>query len=435
MSARRPWVLGPAARPRLAFLLAVISGAATAGFAAVFVTAAWHGFFNCPSAGAAGCASHPFWGFSPALYLGACLVGVAAGGVIAALGSLAYLGWLGPRRAAYPIVALAAIGVLSYGGLGIGAGAGVAAGWFLLRPRGSRAVAPSEWSGSLPTGVPAVRGPPKRPLTDRPPVTEWSGVLAGAPMTPASRGGGKVPLPSADRLAAALRRSRVAPGGASLAASASPPIVFLPPPPLALRRGRPSAGPAAIAAPTGSSPEAAVPLRPELPTGTAPPGTFPPARPAGASSFSAPPGTAARAPATAASPGSSTAGSGDVEPVVAVAPGPAAAAGPLRRAVPPPAIDPSRRSLRTSGGAPASAAAPRAAIVPPRGPAGGAQLRPAGDLPAVPSVVGADSRPPPPGGPLSKARAKAWNCPNCKLLNAPWSQFCTACRTPAPPTA
>jgi len=273
MTARRPWVLGVVRRPWFALLLSLVSAGATAGVAGYFLRSAWTGFSNCPSAGAPGCPSHPFWGLSPELNLIACLLGIGAGALIAVVGGLAFLGRLDRRWAGNALVALSAVGVIAYGGLGVGAAAGVAAGALILRPRISRAGAPSEWSGSLPKGVPPVLGGPKRSLTERPPVMEWDGVLAAAPLGPPGRGRTQVALPPADRLYAALEKGRIAAGLAPRAARPlTSAVVVLPPPPTGVRQPAqplspvpPVAGPLLAPAPSPSAAAVAASPGPAVP--------------------------------------------------------------------------------------------------------------------------------------------------------------------------
>lgn len=232
MTSRGLWAAGVGRRPVIPLALSLGGGAATAGVAGYYVSAAWSAFQRC---GSGHCASRPFWGFSAELYLLACLVGILAGCLTGAVGVLAYGRALGGRRAAYATIALSGLGVIAYGGLGAGVAAGVVAGALLWSAANARAKAPSEWSGSLPVGVPPVLHGPKRPLTDRPAVIEWRGAFAASRPGPPNTGGGRPQLPTADRLAAALERSRHAVPRSRSGGYLAPPVVVLPPPPLGLR--------------------------------------------------------------------------------------------------------------------------------------------------------------------------------------------------------
>jgi hypothetical protein len=55
--------------------------------------------------------------------------------------------------------------------------------------------------------------------------------------------------------------------------------------------------------------------------------------------------------------------------------------------------------------------------------------------PAAPPPLPAPARPPtaPPTAPGGSKRSRVWKCPQCGTTNAPWSEACTNCHTPAPP--
>jgi hypothetical protein len=478
--------------PLLALLLSLVSAGATAGFAGLYLRSAWSGVASCSSTGASGCAAHPFWGFPPELYLLACLLGVGAGALVAVVGGLAFRGILDPERAGYGIVALSAVGVISYGGLGVGVVAGVAAGTLFLRSKKSRSKAPSEWSGSLPPGVPAVPPGSKRKLASRPPVTEWSGIFATAPQAPPNLGKTRTPLPSADRLSAALQRSRVASTLPRSNGPLPPPAIVLPPPPTGLRSSvRPAPRPASAPPPAPARPASPPPAAPVA--GLAPPGTSvtPQARPwpapaerrgpleasefspwAGAVQPPPQPAPPASRPAPGATPRSvSPTGAFAAAPAEVVLPPPqlvsARSSAPPVGGAPPPKPVPTPASARLAGplrsplrnaeappgqwsatpspaprpaafpGPPAAAPPPAfATVIPPPSP----PTAPALQAPATPPRLfdtapqpPTASRPPPPSGPLGKPRVRAWTCSKCGLLNAPWSPRCTRCRTEAPP--
>jgi hypothetical protein len=477
MSARRPWALSVGRRPILPLLLALVAGGATAGFGAYYVGAAWSGFVHCPSGGGSGCAPHPFWGLPPELYLIACLLGIGAGILTAVLGGLLFLGWMESRRVAYGIVALSAIGVIAYGGLGVGTVAGVVAGWLVLRARGARSPAPSEWSGSLPTGVPPVLRGSKRSLTDRPPVTEWSGIFAAAPSSPPGRGRNRVSLPTADRLALALAKGRAAGLRQGAAVAYPPAVVVLPPPPIGLRglarpstvgvgtaRGVPvaTAGLTVPAPPSSLSSTETVALRPVSPsplvrrwkaeTAEITPWASPKAdavpSPAAAARAGEPSPAPSPVPSVEGIPALGDVTTGMPPPILPssapVAPGtaegppslPLPAAAPATSAptaaAPTPGAGPSYRTgpLRspfTRSPTPSTPSEP-SSFTPTYAPATG--VAPGG--PSAPAPPLAVSRPAPPTVPLAKGRTRAWRCPNCQLINAPWSPRCTKCKTEAP---
>jgi len=437
-------------------------------------------------------------------------------------GGLAFLGRLDRRRAGYALVAFSAVGVIAYGGLGIGTAAGVVAGAFVLRARGSRAGAPSEWSGSLPVGVPPVLGGPKRPLTDRPPVTEWDGVLAAAPAGPPGKGRGRVSLPPADRLSAALEKGRTA--SLLLAGPASSPhpaaVVVLPPPPTGLRvvrpapaaaapalRPAPGPGPATLAG-AGPGPGRAPPAETTRPGSTWAPhmdrwqptakevspwvitvdaGSASQGRPAPPASAAAPPGLSPPEPAAPPPPlpREPLVAPLAPPPVTGLPPSPVPAPEgrtrirpPLRapqlRATPPPSRPvpvteaPPATPVPASVAPPPTLFAPSTAATPPAVPApppftptvlSGPRstpmpsaispdglptatapptaLRTPAPIPPVPlappeTAPAAADRPAPPTKPIAKTRIRAWNCPKCNLINAPWSLRCTRCKSEPP---
>jgi hypothetical protein len=468
MTRHRPWTLGSPRRPPLPLVLGLIAGAATAGFAGYFVTAAWNGLKRCSSGGATGCAPHPFWGFSPELYLAACLIGVGAGAVTVGVATVGWWGLLERRRAGYALIALSAIGVIAYGGLGVGVVAGVVAGMLFVRSRPSRSRSPSAWSGSLPVGVPPVAPAARRATGGRPPVTEWNGIFATAPLGPPSRGRTKVALPSADRLSAALQRSRVSGGRVEGNPNGPAPVVVLPPPPVGLRSVPRDGG---IVPRVPSLPPPPAVSRSSVPS-AAPPGRGGP-EPSAVSPWAAstrPVGTAVPAPAGPMVPGVAGTHAPTSQPSVPVPMTPTAPRSPARAAPLPASRGPLREYRPASGptspppstpvGSAPSAppAPPRPAVAPlpasvgtpagrgvavlsvppprsarPTGTAGTPEPpRPPSLGPASPSRMAAPPGAPAAPEPTVKGRSRAWKCPQCGLVNAPWSSRCTRCQTAAP---
>jgi hypothetical protein len=457
VTSRRPRLEGASPRPGLAFVLSVASGAATAGVAGYYLGPAWAGFRNCGHSGpGAGCAPHPFWGLSPELYLLACLLGIVVGVAVAVVGLLAYRGTLARRPASYSVFALSAIGVLAYAGFGAGAAVGILAGILLYASGARRTGSPAEWSGSLPPGVPPAPRTVGRAIAARPSLTEWDGIVAAARPTPAGGGRSKISLPSADRLADALKKSRTA-GPASGDDPSSSPVVFLPPPPLGLRGSSRSAVASAASngpltgQPVPASTAAASSVRPGTTHSDAPPTKRWQAEaseltPWGSGTSAAPPlptpGTdAPPQPSTArGAPSTPTKGferaSGTNPPTSATRP---AGRGPLREFRPAPLggsassrpPPPEPEANRSSPSAPPPPArAPTAPSAPTdRAPSRGTDPSAHAKLPEP------SERPPPPSGPLERSRSRAWRCPNCRLVNAPWSPRCTRCKTAAPPHA
>ncbi len=464
--------------------LSVMSGVATAAVAGVYLPAALREAADCPHPPTgSGCAAHPFWGFGPELFLLACAVGLASGILTAIVGLVAVRirrerTWLG-----FVVIALSGLGLFAYAGFGVGVVTGVLAGLWLSEPGGSRAPSPSEWSGSFPAGVPPPARGAKRPLTPRPSVTEWDGIVASGPPNPASAGRPRVTLPSADRLAQALERSRQAAPRRPGTPSGPPPTVVLPPPPVGLRGGsrigRPTGGPngsPASAAPPaipvppppgGPSPAGATgrwqPDRGELspwdPHGGVPPAPAasavvaselldrppPPRVPAAQGPLRMPRGAPPPAPSPA-DPGPVVSAPPTVRAVPDSPPPPASAASPPAPEPPPARPEPARQAPppRATSGRPVSVHA-SPSFMPsgggPRGPSsrGAPTPRPAAvatppvAAPSPPAPIPVADRPPPPGGPLPKPRSRAWRCPNCKLVNPPWHVACTRCHAPAPP--
>lgn len=392
-------------------VLAVVAGLATAGFAAYCLEAAWADYSRCnPPASGVRCTFHPFWGFSPALFLAGAILGIVVGLVLVLLGLLTHRGVLGPRGAAAGLLAGSLLGLIAYGGLGVGVVAGVAAA-LIVRP--SRAPpAPAEWPGMFPAGTPPAPRNPKRVLPSRAPVAEWDGIIAASVGPPGGLGGTRPALPTADRLAAALEKSRLAsprsPEGSELS-----PIVVLPPPPVGLR----STARAPYLSPAVSSPEA--------------PGARE-ASPAASSSVAIPPASTVPAYGPAASPPSSLRAflerTASFPPSAPPADGSEAAPEADRTAMSRAARGPLRTGAYRSSSPPTPVAGPRGG---PR-PEPGSASSPAPSRAAPPRAAPASDRPPPPKGPLPRTRSRAWRCDACGRVNAPWSARCGHCQTAAP---
>lgn len=463
----RPRPLETTRHARMPLILNVIAGVATAGVAGYYLGSALTDLKDCgKTAPGAGCASHPIWGFSPELFVTACLVGVAVGALLVVVGVLAHWGRLPSRVAGLAVIALGIIGTVAYAGFGLGAAAAVAAGVLWAFPRRPVPGSPAEWSGSLPVGVPPAPRPSGRALPDRPSVTEWQGAVAAARMGPPGASRARANLPTADRLADALRRSRLS--AAQTGSDAYPsPIIVLPPPPLGLRAmvgsARSSAvgsapgralpplgvgpGPAATAQETGQPGEAhpghvsggpaegaaGAPPLPVRAGASAAPGSPRPVETPGEATplhrraplreFRAP-GPDGRTEATTGRPG--TPEGGPIRPtrVLAIdlsssgvgssspAPDrPPEASVPPRARSPPPPTQPSSRS---PGGGPPSTSGPTPSER------------------TLPPEVETSLRPPQPSAATPKPRTRAWRCPKCRLVNAPWTPRCTRCKTEAP---
>lgn len=425
-------------------MLVIFSGVATATYAGYRLeTSAWSAYVDCnPPPVGYSCTYPSFWNLPPTLNLAACLAGVAAGILLGAVGWMIYRRSITAVRGSYLVMGLALAGLVAYGGLGIGATAGVIAGLSLAPSRRRRLRAPSEWSGYYPAGVRPVQDPP-RAATGRPAVSAWDGIVhTPAPARTAERGN-PTRLPSADRLAATLRRaSRSLPprhGGGS--DRVPPSFVLLPPPPTGVVDNVPAPQPlpAARAAgdggrPTGPAGSRAPPLRTEPPLARTPE--------VAPVSSGLPRPAATRSSAPPALPGRAGRSSGTVD---AEGPG----AGPI---LTPPAAE--RRVPHPPGpsdGAHATLPGTREQMD---------KIRPAGRPPAPPAVssgprrqeddvLGGDGRRPPGGseshpalpvrqpdpvGPtpaeeraVSPPRVRAWTCSRCRQLNAPWSPTCTRC--------
>lgn len=451
--------------PAVAGGLSLISGGATAAVAAYYAPSAWSSYQACGAGGGgSGCPSHPFWGFSAELYLVACLVGILVGAVTAAAGGFASRGAVHPRFAGSFLVALSVVGLLAYGGFGIGAVCGVLAGVILRRSRSTRALPPPEWSGSLPPGVPPAPRSAKRAVPERPSVSEWDGAFEPSLITPAEAPPARPVPPTADRVAEALERSRLPPPYPG-APGATSPTVVLPPPPLGLRTmytAPPHGGTSGGS--TGPLPPPPPKASPALPTELSEPRPLPKTprwRPAATdltpwTEPAGPPGTAPTGwPRTAPSPASAPSASAPgTEPLPPPRPAPPratpaglmpAARAPARPPLTAPTAAPSRPVARPpaqspgpgpAGVFPTPASAGRAAP-PPWKSAPPSSVRPP-PPPPVPTVVAPGpsdggsvpaDRPPPPTERLPRQLSRAWRCPNCKLINAPWSTRCTRCKT------
>ncbi len=447
MMGRRPFWGALHQRPDLQLVLSIVGGVATAAVGVLYLPSAWSDVKSCTHP-PAGCGARPFWGFAPSLFLLACLVGVVAGAMMVAVGFLAVraaprAGWAG-----YLVIGLSGAGLLAYGGFGVGVVAGVLAGLLISEPHGSDSPSPEEWSGSLPVGVPPVPRGAKRPPPGRPSLTEWDGIVAASRLSPTGAGRGPVTLPTADRLAKALERSRLSPAAAASSVRGPSPVVFLPPPPVGLR-----ASPGAVRAVSPTTP----PPRPVVSRG--PERTVPESRrlpaPASASRWAPEPADLGPAVAAPVAPGPASAPLSPPRPTAPqrtlpssdfrLSRGPqsrahyvpgTASRGPLRTPrgsdpPPPPTFDPEPEEPSDRPDPPA---ADEAAGTPPFIPGPPSPESPratAATAPSGPAGPRAD-RPAPPTGAAAKPRTRAWRCPMCKLVNAPWSPKCTRCQAEAP---
>jgi hypothetical protein len=389
-------------RPVAAFVLALVSACAMVGYAAYVLPTAYKIATTCnPVPKGETCLYNSFWGLSPVGFLVAAFVLLALGPLIGVVGVAAYARVRFRRSGGAVVIALALLSILGYGGAIVGAATGLVSGVLFLRSRRGPATAVAEWSGSYPVGVTPPRGAPVRPITERSAVSEWPGPsrpaarVASSP-SPPRRGftepagpppsfpespsptEGVAPIPPPPTVAAPPRRWGSAPDPRAPPSSTDTfprrmPVPRLPPP-----APRPAAGPPAFVRAPAAPP---VPPTERGPT----PSWVPPAPPPSSRAMAA--------------PGPATVPAG-VQRLPASVP----------RPVPP--------SLRAAGPSPPA---------PPTAP-----VAPAPTPPPPPSPSEA-SRPPPPTGPLPKQRMHVWVCPNCKLVNAPWSQHCTKCGAPSPP--
>lgn len=413
---------GKSRRAFLALLLTVLSGVTTASYAGYRLGTAWEAVSRCnpPPPGSVCSNYQPFWGLPPTWFLGASFAGLTIGLLTAVIGWELHRRAFGVSRGVFAILVLSAAGLVAYGGLGIGTGAGIAGGLLFATFR-PRRTPPAEWSGTLPPGVPPVKSPPRTTVPERPSLSEWEGVaLPGStapPRVDTAPGGAS----SEDRLAVALSRAKSTGRAAEGGPSGRQAVVVLPPPPV----GHTSA-PTLTPAPTRSEPPAKTPA----PVGSPPP---PKEKPSGEPSAGLPkaPPVAATRPAPPAEH--------RLRPSVVTRDLP-----PLpRRSVtgrPQDPVAPSK--LRASSPTPPSALPTQEyrAKNPPAPQPGGREesaSRPAlNEMSPSPSA----SRPAPPrpasegGGPVAgaKGRTRAWTCPACQLVNAPWSNACTRCKAPAP---
>lgn len=391
-SHRVPSADGPG---RAGLLLGLIGGIATVGVAGYLLGPAWRDWANCGKAGV-GCPAHPIWGLGPELSLTFCLVGVAAGALLVAVGLLGYLRWI-PRRLAGAVgIALGLAGLAAYGGFGVGVVAAVLGGVRFVRSERSGAGSPAEWTGLFPAGVPPAPKPTGRAVPGRPSVSEWEGAIADARPGP---GGARdrAALPTADRLAEALKRSRLSSTQAGTESFPAP-VVVLPPPPRGLRSSQSATRSSDDTAPSPSAPDDSSKL--------APTPVRAPAAPIAVHTLPPPP---ARPPASSPE---------------------------LPRPKPRGPLHEFRPAMAANGPTPTPLTPPAAATAAvPSGPAVSPPLR-AASTPAAPSRVPLapepPSRPPPPTAHVPKARTQAWRCPHCRLVNAPWSPRCTRCKAPAP---
>ncbi len=378
------------ARPTFAFFLAIVSACAMVGYASFVLPAAFKVATQCnPAPKGVHCVYSSFWGLPPDGFLAGAVILLALGPVIGAVGVAAYARARYRRSGGAAVIALAVVSLVGYGGAIVGVITGVLAGVLFLRFRRGPAIAPTEWSGSYPAGVPPPRGAPLRPITERPGVTEWPGASA-----PAVRAG-----PTAAP-AAAPPASPVTPTGTPGPSGTGPPD---------------AAPPSAATPPTSG--RGAPPARSPTPSDT-----FPRRMP-----LPRPVLQAARVPST---------------PPVPATPGAAPAPPPRRDPIPswvppaPPSPSPPP-SLSSSPGGTSPKLGP---LPPPRPPAAPLRPVPATTPPpsSTPQAASAalppsdPDRPPAPSGPLPPKRMRVWVCPTCKLVNAPWSQHCTKCGTAAP---
>lgn len=410
-----PWK-GKARRAFAALVLTLLSGVSTAAYAGYALSTAWTVSTRCnPPPPGYSCTYTSFWGFGPTEFLLASIAGIATGLLTAVVGWELHRRAFSVTRGTLAIVALSIAGLVAYGGFGVGVVTGIAGGLLFssLRPRRSRA--PSEWSGSLPPGVPPVKAAP-RPMTERPSVSEWDGV--SMPASTSSAAPEKQSLPSADRLAAALARSRLSTPPTERPAESRRAFVLLPPPPSGI--------PGRTAAPSTN-----------LPRGPSPSPTAAPRR-----ETVRPP-----APKPSPPPVASVPRPGPPAPTVAPASRPPSPTSPAVREYDPRQASPPALPRPTSSAnrAPVSGSAAPRAGAPPRAPARPSSPGPSPNLPAgaAPAAAAPKAAAPPPApapvsaspaGTPAPSRLRAWVCPGCRLVNAPWSTHCTRCRTAAPPS-
>jgi len=420
----------PPAKPVGAIVLTGIAGAAVTAYSSFVVSTAYSVYVHCnPPGRGYVCSYHPLWGLNPTLFLVAALIGVFAGAVLFVL---AYLLFFNPRRHAEIgtfIIVVALVSLAAYGGAIVGTALGVVGGVFALRyrPRGSV----SEWAGAFPVGAPPARSPPKA-LADRRSVVPWE-----EPMINPHRSRATPDLPGA------------AAGSGSDAASAS----RSPAPAAGARPGAP-VPPALTVVPTPS--RVGLPRSIDASSAWQSPGG-PPAIPAAPADRTPSASTPAPVPVVRAVPAHGISPTSLPRAAVPSRPAPAAVPPPRPAA---PSYPPSRTTAATTryGGAPAL---PRSS----RAPATGAMRSPGGPVPSTRSPVPATppsrtavtpgpALPPsvpsvPPSLPTAapvraeappassalpgSRRTRVWVCPQCKLVNAPWSAACTRCRTAAPP--
>lgn len=399
-----PW-RGKTRRAFLALMLTLFSGVVTAAYAVYALDVGWTEYARCNTAASGTtCPSATFWGLPSEWFLVAGVVGIVTGVLTALVGWELHRRAFGLTRGSYAIAAFVLAGLIAYGGFGVGVATGVAGALLFASMRPRRSGAPAEWSGVLPVGVAPVKTAP-RPISEKPAVSEWDGV--SMPASP--QAGSPTNLPSADRLAAALARSKST--GRTSAATRPTAVVLLPPPPTGLANDPPpSSGesPHPVHSPAAAGSEES---HRRAPT--------PPARPAHPTGGSASPQSEGLPPRH--TPGG-------------------AVAGPLR---PAPPVVPSPQTDHPKGGPRSTSTAPpapvRTAASPPPSPSPARPPQPAPSG-AAPAATGSSrvSREAleghgPGGVRPSAGRSRAWSCPKCRLMNAPWSDHCTRCRTPAPP--
>lgn len=426
-------------------MLVLFSGVATATYAGYRLeTSAWSAYVDCnPPPVGYSCTYPSFWNLPPTLNLVACLTGVAAGVLLGVVGWMIYRRSIAGVWGSYLVMALALAGLVAYGGLGIGTTAGMVAGLSLAPSRRRRLRAPSEWSGYYPAGVRPVQDPP-RAVTGRPSVSAWDGIVhTPAPARPAER---RVPtrLPSADRLAATLRRaSRSLPPRSRGEPDREPPsFVLLPPPPTGVVHNvtAPQAPPTGrtVAAgeerPTTEPPETPAPPRrtEPHPARTPDPGPASSGIPRPATHPSAPPALPVRAGRASRTEDAGGPGIGRA----------LATPTPERSAPGPPRRPDGAHSARTGTGEevddPRPSGKPPAPPVATSGPrrredggAGGDGRQPPDGAERPPALPGRQSDPVGPTSAGQRAgpspRVRAWTCSRCRQLNAPWSPTCTRC--------
>ncbi len=136
-----------------AVLLTGLAGVVIAGYSAYVAVTAYNVYRDCnPPPPGFGCSYHAFWGFDPALFLIASVIGVILGILLILMTTVLYFNRERHVELGAIILGASLASLIAFGGVIVGAVLGSVGGVLALRYRARGAV--SEWPGAYPAEFP-----------------------------------------------------------------------------------------------------------------------------------------------------------------------------------------------------------------------------------------------------------------------------------------